>query len=324
MDASATFISHRDRVDGIDHASSVGPSARLTILDADAAPDSRIVLGREVYIGPHVELTAGGGGSIAIDDDTSIQSSSIIAGDVTIGAHCLFGRYVFVASRGHTFRERPSWLIRDQDAYSLAFPPSGNARNRPVRIEDDCWFGQSVVVSPGVYIGRGAVIGANTVVTSDIGPYEIHGGMPNRKIGQRLKFVPPCEIEATDDDALPFFYRGFKLRQADLVRSRSRGLVHARDKACLVLAAAAGRPLRLVGECLRGGEEMALSVRIAGMECARQSLPPGPFEIVVDLPEQRERAASVPAPLMKATMVDLECGSRSYEPGWGLRRASLE
>ncbi|MGH6975574.1 MAG: acyltransferase, partial [Stellaceae bacterium] len=224
--ARAPAISHRDRIIGLDRAPAIDPTARLTVLDADRAPSSRIELGDNVFLGRQVELTAARGGSIRIDDDTSIQDASIVFGNIRIGAHCLFGKYCFVASGGHSFRSRPEWLIRDQDRLTMSQLPSPAENEKSlVRIEDDCWIAQSVVISPGIYIGRGAVIGANAVVTRDVGPYEIHGGTPNRMLGGRLAFQPPRAIEVGDDGAIPYFYRGFRLGQEALRRSRVRGVV---------------------------------------------------------------------------------------------------
>lgn len=53
-----------------------------------------------------------------------------------------------------------------------------------VIIEDDVWLGEGVAVMPGVRIGRGAVIGANAVVTKNIPAYAIAGGVPAKIIKQ--------------------------------------------------------------------------------------------------------------------------------------------
>ncbi len=48
----------------------------------------------------------------------------------------------------------------------------------PITIEDDVWLGGSVVLCPGVTVGRGAVVGAGSVVTKDVPPGAIVGGNP--------------------------------------------------------------------------------------------------------------------------------------------------
>lgn len=268
-------------------------SARLVLLDDAHAPETGIALGENVYVGRRVEITAAGGGSVLIGADTSLQDDDIIYGDVHIGAHCLFGRQVFVASRGHNFRHKPSWLIRDQDAAVLSKLP--NAGQRTV-IEDDCWIAQNVVVMPGVYVGRGAVVGANCIVTRDVAPYEVHGGVPNRKIGTRLKFSPPANVSALEDDHLPYFYRGFALSQVALSQSRAQGRIQAHGKACLVLAGAEGGRLEIRGHCAQGG----LQIRVNGQ------MQPGKIEgdfvfnaIVPPASDTR------PAPLSGLTIIEM-------------------
>ena len=52
----------------------------------------------------------------------------------------------------------------------------------PVVIENDVWIGEGVCVMPGVRIGRGAVIGANAVVTQDVPANSVVGGVPAKLI----------------------------------------------------------------------------------------------------------------------------------------------
>lgn len=53
---------------------------------------------------------------------------------------------------------------------------------RPIVIEDDVWLGMNVVVLKGVTIGKGALIGANSMVTRDIPPYSVAVGSPARVV----------------------------------------------------------------------------------------------------------------------------------------------
>lgn len=53
-------------------------------------------------------------------------------------------------------------------------------------IGNDVWIGANVIVKSGVHIADGAVIGAGAVVTHDVGPYEIWGGIPARMIKKRF------------------------------------------------------------------------------------------------------------------------------------------
>jgi acetyltransferase-like isoleucine patch superfamily enzyme len=99
-------------------------------------------------------------------------------GGITIGKRVLIGHRCTFFSDEHNF-ENPEELIWFQ------------GRNpAPIIVEDDVYFGCNVVVLSGVTIGRGAVIGAGSVVTKDIPPLAIVGGIPARVIryrGDKLK-----------------------------------------------------------------------------------------------------------------------------------------
>lgn len=53
-------------------------------------------------------------------------------------------------------------------------------------VENDVWIGQNATILPGVHIGNGAIIGANSVVGSDVPPYTIVAGNPARFVRKRF------------------------------------------------------------------------------------------------------------------------------------------
>ena len=59
--------------------------------------------------------------------------------------------------------------------------------SQPVVIEDEAWIGAQVTILAGVRIGRGAVIGAGSVVTSDVPPATIVAGNPARVVRTGIK-----------------------------------------------------------------------------------------------------------------------------------------
>lgn len=319
------FISGRDSIRGLERAS-IAASARLNVVVSESAfPDNSISLGKGVYIGRHAEVTASRG-IVEIDDDTSLQDFDLVYGDIRIGAHCLFAPHVLVLSTSHRFRDRPAWLIRDQDAYFADHPHEGvDPPSRRVWIEDDCWIGWCAVVLPGVYIGRGAMIGANCVVTRDVGPYEVHGGVPNQRLSVRLEFRPPAVISALDDASIPYFYRGFNVRQDALRTSRHAGLVFARRKACIILSGTSGGGgIRISGQHL-GREDLRLSVCINGADGREHLVPPGSFEIVEPISQAAPADGSgVPAPLASHTYIELSAATPTEDtPIFGIVRAAL-
>lgn len=54
-----------------------------------------------------------------------------------------------------------------------------------VQIDDRAWIGPNVVILPRVHIGEGTVVAAGAVVTKNLDPYGIYGGVPAKKIGER-------------------------------------------------------------------------------------------------------------------------------------------
>lgn len=135
--------------------------------------DARIRLGDRVTLRRGVVLA--GNGSLTIGSGTTINDGCRISAfeSVQIGADCLFAPQVSVLDIDHRFdsRERP---LRQQ-----------GYRTAPVVIGDDVWLGVNVVVLRGVRIGRGAIIGANSVVTRDVPDFAIAAGIPARVLRMR-------------------------------------------------------------------------------------------------------------------------------------------
>jgi len=65
----------------------------------------------------------------------------------------------------------------------------------PVIIGNGCFIGSRCYIMPGVTIGDGAIIQAGSVVTKDVGSFEIWAGYPARRVAHRLKNVPPEKMK---------------------------------------------------------------------------------------------------------------------------------
>jgi len=114
--------------------------------------------------------------NIKIGARTNINRYCMVwAGDnakVVIGRDCLTGPGVtIIASR---YNVQGHDIIR-------SYPPY----EKDVIIEDDVWLGANVVVLPGVKIGKGAIVGAGSVVTKDIESYTVNAGVPAIKLKDR-------------------------------------------------------------------------------------------------------------------------------------------
>lgn len=69
--------------------------------------------------------------------------------------------------------------------------------SKPIVIEDDAWIGMHCLILKGVTIGRGAVVGAGSVVTRDVPPFTVVGGNP-AQILKRL--TPPADFEPATEN----------------------------------------------------------------------------------------------------------------------------
>ncbi len=72
-------------------------------------------------------------------------------------------------------------LTGDHDMNTIDFM----GRNRPVIIKDYVWIGTRATILPGVTIGKGAIIGACTLVSKDIAPYSVVVGVPGKVVKMR-------------------------------------------------------------------------------------------------------------------------------------------
>jgi len=138
---------------------------------------SRIRIGSGFSCWRFCTLAACSDGWLIIGNGVGINSNVYInacnASTITIGDNVRIGPNVVLRASDHVTKSR-DLLIRQQ----------GHTVGRIV-IEDDVWLGANVTVVAGVAIKRGAVVGANAVVTRDVEPYTIVGGVPARPIGMR-------------------------------------------------------------------------------------------------------------------------------------------
>jgi lipopolysaccharide O-acetyltransferase len=116
---------------------------------------------------------------IAIGDNVSISRWSHISSIdlVKIGAHVLIGSNVMITDHNHG-----SYIGNSQT--SPAIPPALRllGGGGPVIIGENVWIGDNVTIIGPVSIGDGVVVAANTVVTRDIAPNTIVGGIPCRPL----------------------------------------------------------------------------------------------------------------------------------------------
>jgi acetyltransferase-like isoleucine patch superfamily enzyme len=194
-------------VDGalsLERGATISGGCRITVPSG-----ARLEMGARAWLARDVEVDVLS--TIVIGAGSTLQWHSSVIGDVSIGRCCRIAPNVFVSSGQHHFDRWPELPIHVQDRRVEADPIMRMRHSRPVMIEDDCWIGTNVVVSPGVQIGRGAVIGANSVVTRDIAPYCVAAGSPARVLRERLAYRLRRQLDGTQQNDLPYFHAGFVL-----------------------------------------------------------------------------------------------------------------
>ena len=137
----------------------------------EALLEGRLQIGAHALFEPDVWITAPGSARIRIGSGTFLNLGVMVAAAelVEIGDHCMFANGCFITDADHRFDDpgRPvTW--------------QGFTSQGPTRVGDNVWCGAHVVITSGVTIGERCVIGANSVVTTDIPPFSVAAGVPAR------------------------------------------------------------------------------------------------------------------------------------------------
>lgn len=133
-----------------------------------------IRLGEYCRFGPAVLLETRQSGRIVLGSHVRLNQGCVVVAHrlVAIGDDTLIGEYASIRDSNHSIRA--GQLIRLQRHEGAA-----------VRIGRDVWIGRGACILPGVHIGDGAVIGANSIVTRDIPAGAVAVGNPAKIIKYR-------------------------------------------------------------------------------------------------------------------------------------------
>jgi putative colanic acid biosynthesis acetyltransferase WcaF len=125
-------------------------------------------VGRNVLIRPGVRVTFPW--NVVIGDHCWIGDNATLysVGTITIGEHSVVSQDAYVCSGTHDYSD-------------ISFPLVVS----PITVEPECWIAARAFVGPGVRMGRGAVVGACSVLLSDVAPGMIVAGVPARIVGTR-------------------------------------------------------------------------------------------------------------------------------------------
>lgn len=127
--------------------------------------------------------------SVFISGDVIIGKYSTLArecvlhgGRIRIGNYCQFGPRVAIYGINHPTHRITTYINRNLFEGRLSPEKTGE----PVEVGNDVWVGYGAILLPGVKIGNGAIIGAGSVVSKDVGSYEVAVGNPARVIKKRF------------------------------------------------------------------------------------------------------------------------------------------
>lgn len=146
---------------------------------------------REVQIGDRCEIGEDSYLEYASLGDFSYLGERCSVADAEIGRFCAIAANVRIGAPNHPL-DRPTIhrFTYCPEYYDPAAARDAGffAARRAARvvIGHDVWIGHGVTVLPGVTVGHGAVLAAGAVVAKDVKPYEIVGGVPARRIRDRL------------------------------------------------------------------------------------------------------------------------------------------
>tara|TARA_R110002020_G_scaffold158286_3_gene341414 strand:+ start:974 stop:2605 length:1632 start_codon:yes stop_codon:yes gene_type:complete len=130
---------------------------------------SHLVVGEHSWIAGHALVR----GDVEFGAHSTVNAYAMISGKVRCGDGVRIASHVTIVGFNHGFDD-PSTPIHTQKHESLG-----------IVIEDDVWIGANAVVLDGVTIGKGAVIAAGAVISRDVPPLAIMGGVPARVLRYR-------------------------------------------------------------------------------------------------------------------------------------------
>lgn len=141
-------------------------------------------IGKNFYCGKSVNLWAKK--CLEIGDNFYIGRFSQIECDAIIGHNVMFANRVALVGRyDHNYQQVG---VPTRLSLSIRHPEySWKGIDSKVIIEDDVWIGYGSIILSGVKIGKGSIVAAGSVITGDVDPYTIVGGVPAKKLGNRFE-----------------------------------------------------------------------------------------------------------------------------------------
>ena len=175
--------------------------------------DLRAEYGCMVRVGKNTIVTK----DVFIDDYSYINTNSYIENCI-IGKYCSISSGVFISPFEHNYKYKSTHPFLYNKEYG--FVEQNEYFTRPkVIIGNDVLISLNVIILEGVRIGDGAIIAAGAVVTKDVKPYEIVGGVPAKHIKFRFDDVM---IEEQFKDSFWEWDKNTIINNIDYLKNKSK------------------------------------------------------------------------------------------------------
>ena len=162
----------------------VWSKARLIRFPIDIRNKKNIDLGRNLTTGVGCRIECfpiNDAGEVVLKFGENVQMNDYVhitaAKSVEIGDNVLMASKIYISDCSHG-----SYLGDSNDSNPLTSPIARPLSVKPVKIENNVWLGEFVSVLPGVTIGQGTIVGANSVVSKSLPPNVIAVGSPAKPI----------------------------------------------------------------------------------------------------------------------------------------------
>ena len=135
---------------------------------------SKLELNNGVKLDKDVRIVATNGSSVLFQENADIGCNSIFncGANLYVGQNVLMAGFCYIQTSAHKIAK--SEIIQSQ-----------GYEHSEIYIGDDCWLGGGSFIMPGTSLGKGAVVGANSLVNKDIDDFSVVAGSPAKKISER-------------------------------------------------------------------------------------------------------------------------------------------
>ena len=159
--------------------------------------DTQTIYLKNVITNPNIEVGNYTIYNDFVSDPKEFENNNVLYHYPINGDKLIIGKFCSIAcgakflfnSANHTQQSLSSYpfpIFYDEWMLNIQNVTSAWDKKGDIRIGNDVWIGYEAVIMAGVSIGDGAIIGARAVVTRDVPPYTITGGVPAKAIRKRF------------------------------------------------------------------------------------------------------------------------------------------